>query len=154
MIKSGMALYGRIRLKRVFCEECECMAFIIDNLKQCCEQKYLDEPKRFYRMANSFSKRRKAQISLAKLAEMQNNICPYCNKEFGYLYYKRGKIIKTSIVRDHMSPHCFSADNNIKNIIACCDLCNKIKSDLIFENLDSLRSFLEKKRKKKGIEIL
>ncbi len=153
--KSGTAIYGSVRIKRVFCDGCKSMTLVVDGIKQCCENEENSSPETVYKMSGSHGKRfRHKRLDKQKIIKDQNNTCPYCGNQFGFFYLRQGKTIKSMIHIDHKIPFSFSQNNNRDNRIACCSLCNIFKSDRIFDDFNELKEYLSEKRKNKGIKIL
>ena len=153
--KSGIAIYGSVGLKRVYCDYCKRMAFVIDGRKQCCDRKESTAIESCYKMSDSYSKRKHYSPAVVKkIIEKQNNLCLYCGNEFGYLYFRDNKIIKSTIHIDHLSPFSFSLDNGMGNLRASCNLCNLFKTDKIFDSIGEVKEYVIKKREQKGIEVL
>jgi len=76
------------------------------------------------------SKREEHKVRIhtrSSLYQLQNGICPYCNKSIPYE--------KASL--DHIIPVILTEENlGNENIIMCCRSCNKLKGDqIIFTNL-------------------
>jgi len=150
--KPGIAIYGSVEIKRVFCYKCKSMALVIEGIKQCCGDEDNSFPEITYKMSGS--RGIKLHYVRKKIIKEQNNTCPYCDKQFGYFYLRKGKTIKSTIHIDHKIPFSFSQDNKKENCIACCSLCNSLKSDIIFDTFDELKEYLNEKRKNKGIKVL
>ena len=154
--KIGIALYGRIGIERCFCEKCKTMSLIINEEKQCCGEKTEVIPLEVYKMSENYHPRKliATKETTKKIMKEQNNLCLYCGNPFGYLYFRDGKIIKSSIHLDHFSPFSYSLDNRKRNLVASCNLCNMLKSNKTFNSLEQIKEYINEKREQKRIEIL
>lgn len=85
-----------------------------------------------------------------KIIQEQELRCFYCHEEFSAPLWRRGRRINKQINIDHWEPFSFSGDNRECNIVASCSVCNGIKSDLIFKNLNECRKYIAQQRRAKG----
>lgn len=53
-------------------------------------------------------------------------------------------------VFDHLLPHCYSGNNEAKNFVAACSVCNSIKSGKVFDSLKEAGDYIRSKRIKRG----
>jgi 5-methylcytosine-specific restriction endonuclease McrA len=80
--------------------------------------------------------------------------CPYCGNAFGTSYSRRGAWhgwLKPTV--DHIVPRSFGGDDTKENLLAICQVCNKLKSDHIFKSYRELISYLQRKWRRKGFEV-
>jgi len=78
------ALYGSIKLKRVYCTDCKCYTLVTDSIKQCCNDVHAGHALFNARMSDSYHKRVKLpkEIKRTKI-NAQGGKCAYCEQEFG-----------------------------------------------------------------------
>ena len=69
------------------------------------------------------------------LALMDNDICPYCNKQ----------IFPLDFSIDHKLPKNRGGSNELINLHLVCTKCNKVKGDLTDEEFKQLMAFLKEK---------
>lgn len=55
---------------------------------------------------------------------------------------------------DHFVPHSRQGSTSEPNLVASCQVCNSLKSDLVFESLEAARRYLLVERMRKGISTL
>lgn len=158
--KRHVAIYGNTYLERGYCWSCKTMCIIIENEKQCCggrangvdivslPVKRISDPR--------YRRRLIGQNEKKKILHEQNYECIYCGIPFGSPYAKKkgNKIFKTRVQIDHFIPFAYSANNKKGNYVASCHLCNAIKSDKIFNNIDEVRLYVIEKIERKGIVFI
>jgi 5-methylcytosine-specific restriction endonuclease McrA len=88
-----------------------------------------------------------------KILEVQNKKCLYCEKQFGDLYMKNGKVRQLKIQWDHLIPYSYSKENKF-NFVAACNICNQIKSNKIFNTVEEVFHYVRYHREKKGIQYI
>ena len=89
-------------------------------------------------------------VERKRILDLQGNKCLYCNREFGSMYMRNGKILSTRLHFDHLIPYSYS-QNNTNNFVAVCNICNGIKSNKMFDTVEEVFHYVEYNRKKKGI---
>lgn len=148
---SYVGLYGSVALKKGFCKKCQGFAFVIDGKLRCCDEAYIDDPKRYRRESEAEPRKRRPpkEYAEAQLKE-QGNRCFWCGIEFGRRILRRGTPIKTELAWDHMIPFTYSNDNRTRNFVASCHVCNSIKGSLIFKTIEECRTYVYLKRQEKG----
>lgn len=158
--KKNVSIYGNVALIRGYCQDCKTTCIILDNIKQCCEGatrnvniynlpvKRVVEPE--------FCRKRLLKSERDAIIREQNFRCIYCDKYFGSIYEKKGKdgVHKTRIHFDHFIPFIHSANNKKYNIVASCNICNGLKSDKMFNNIDEVRIYVLQRIEEKGIIFL
>ena len=146
-----LAIYGSSYLVREECPWCKAYAFVIDGKFTCCDmpgQKTTQDKKVFSQARNK--KKKPSQIKQRELAETQENRCFYCKRLIGDFYIYRGKTRQLKRHWDHLLPYCFARDNQDTNFVLACNICNSIKSDLVFKTLEDSSEYIDIIRKKKG----
>jgi hypothetical protein len=156
--KEYTAIYGNIRIKKGFCNNCMEEAFIIDGNIQCCGEKYAnvsDFLKKKYMIQSNIKRKGLSAAEKRAIIRTQENKCFYCGHEFGTFYQrKRGKkfvVAKLTIHMDHVIP--FVMNGNATPFVAACNVCNGLKSGLVFNNIESIKKYLANKIRAKRIEF-
>lgn len=147
--------YGNVILKRTYCLHCKSYTIVLDGKKECCGELFEEKCNKIKIIVQP----RRKRIDLSELQketinEKQDFKCYYCNNLLGYYYIRKEKVLKSSIHYDHIEPFCHSHNNKIYNFVASCNICNHIKSDKIFDNMDDLMNYITNKYKLKKIEII
>lgn len=145
MAKRHLALYGNVAIPRRYCGRCECWTFVVDGMRNCCgySNKADLQSTKVRRMcaSNPIRKRptlRERQIILNR----QENCCLYCQQRFGS-YFRRGeKLVRVDLAFDHLEPHCYGYNNDVRNFVAACRSCNGWKSSKMFESIEAIRRFV------------
>ena len=126
-----IALYGSVKVRRSYCEECKEWAMVNkEGLKQCCDKPLLTEPTQ---------KKRK------ELLEQFNNSCCYCGKRFGSTVSYNGKERLVRVAWDHVIPFSYSYNNEGTNFLPACSFCNQWKSNLMFQTLEEVQILVNNK---------
>jgi 5-methylcytosine-specific restriction endonuclease McrA len=108
------------------------------------------EPTRWKRMSINARRKHWPKNVIDALVDIQRGICPYCSIAFHSPEYRRGRMVRKTINIDHEEPWSFGHQDSLENLVACCSICNNIKSDFIFKTLDEARTYIHFKRKQKG----
>ena len=152
--KVGIALYGNIGIERGFCRACKSYAFIRNGCLVCCGAPVNAEPKKFYRECEAPQHRKTPPpAEKRRILEEQENCCFYCGLSFDDHNYRHGLPVKLKLNWDHQLPYSYSQNNKIANFVAACHICNKYKSDKVFQTMEEAQVYLQSKRKSKGFEI-
>jgi len=110
-----------IRWRNNVCNSCYQKDYRIKNIKRLKEYDCSND-RRFYQ-SQRVAKRRKIiwQLSLEEYSDLCNKPCHYCSN-------KLGKIVTTGIGLDRIN-------NNLGyikgNILSCCEMCNRIRSEFL-----------------------
>jgi 5-methylcytosine-specific restriction endonuclease McrA len=88
-------------------------------------------------------------VRLAKIEE-QNNECLYCSREFGSAVTNAGVIENLRPEVDHLHPQAGGGRTNEKNVHYACHVCNRLKSDFLFDTVDEVKAFLVEEWERKG----
>lgn len=146
-MKSYVAIYGTLKVKRMFCRSCRCWTIIAkDGKKLCCDKKYYGDPKEFKSMVEARSKRKGPGRKVKKqLLEKFNFSCCYCGRKFG-TYVSLNSIFKKIRVNwDHKIPFSYSYNNAGENFLPACSFCNGWKSNKMFQTMDEARIYVTNK---------
>lgn len=153
-MKSVIALYGSTSLQKVYCEDCEAETFVRDGLKVCCGQPTFAKPGRVVRVAGAEAPRKKlSKKEQAVALEKQNRCCLYCGQEIGSTKHRDGKPFILSLHWDHITPYTWNADSSTQNYAASCQVCNRIKHNSSFRDLEEARACIGARRKSKGYDF-
>lgn len=55
---------------------------------------------------------------------------------------------------DHALPYAFAGVNACDNWVASCSVCNNIKGDRVYRNINDARSYIQNRRYELGIEAI
>jgi hypothetical protein len=147
-----VGLYGNVAIQKAYCKDCGCSAFIIDGRHACCGEVFDGEAKRYKRECTPEPKRRKpSPKECAEVIDLQEGRCIYCEMQFGGYALREGRAIKLKVVFDHFVPYSFTQNNYAYNFVASCHICNGIKSDKCFPDLEEARAYICNRRSVKGI---
>lgn len=152
-MKNHVAIYGSTKIKRDYCNDCKCYAFVIDNTIQCCLKPHNTIKKTNYkRMILSEGKKKQPPANLKReIIKRQDNKCLYCGIKFGDIYYKKDKPNIAKIHYDHLVPFAYLNSNPYNNWIGACNICNSIKGSKMFETIEEVKSYVKYIRGKKQI---
>lgn len=154
--KLHKSIYGNIELDRVYCNECNTMTIVLENIKLCCDKPTEEKlSKKTERMSPPIFKRTQLRKSeKEEILNNQNGKCFYCNHELGSLYEKQGNFGITSIHYDHLIPFSFSANNHVENFVASCNFCNQYKYNKMFNDIDEAKRYLVDMLHNKKVKFL
>jgi hypothetical protein len=147
-------VFGKTSFLRGYCWSCRSEAFIIDGLLSCCDLPFREnEVQRTIYVTQKAIKRKAISKKLRlQLIEEQNNRCFYCGCDLAGYYLRDDVVRKIRIHVDHVQP--FSAVGDSTEMVAACNVCNLIKSNKVFGNMEELVGYILEQRDKKGIGIL
>ncbi len=95
--------------------------------------------------------KRKSTIKYKSLEEI--NICYWCGRNtYSEVVTKKGIIVLTKHI-EHKIPYAFTQKHKRDNLVVSCNLCNKFKSDIVFEDDEHVRYYLSKKWREKTYEL-
>ena len=145
------AVFGNTIIPRGKCPKCGRQSFIIDENFVCCGER-AGKINKFYKSESAAENRRYTpSINTKKeILQNQNYRCIYCEKSFDGYVWRKGKGIKLKVAWDHFLPFCFSYNNHETNFLAACQICNGIKSDLVFDSIQEAQTYIQTKREEKG----
>ena len=151
-MKNTINCYGSESIPTAYCKKCKQNSFIINNKYTCCNAP-ADNPTYhgYKRISTDDGRRRLIPESLKKLIlEDQEYCCYYCLVPFSFEVERHGKLIKRKIEFDHLVPFSYLNNNDKENLVASCDICNKLKYSMCFQTTDEARIYLQEKRESKG----
>lgn len=150
-MQSHYAEYGNTKLPRAYCYKCRSHAFVIDDIIQCCSRYYDFEAEKIKKMCLSSPFRKIPPIEVRKrILEKQQNRCLYCELEFGSIIFRKTKPMLVKLAWDHQIPFAYAQNNKDQNFCASCQVCNGIKSSIMFQTLDEAKLHILHIRKRKG----
>jgi 5-methylcytosine-specific restriction endonuclease McrA len=151
---SEAAFFGAVAIPRAYCFDCRGMAFVIDSRLQCCGWRVgkleIRHSRREADGGDVPRRRRPTKGQRRAIVFRQRNRCYVCLVEFG-TEVKRGK--QTFTLRaefDHVVPRSFTYSDLPANFAAACHICNRIKSDEMFDSYDDLVAFVAERRRVRG----
>src|SRR3990167_8085966 len=96
--KNHLAIYGNVKMLRVYCEKCKSMTLVVDSIKLCCNKEINNlAVKRTRNMISGGERKRPNKLLQKKILEFQGNKCLYCNQPFGTTYIRNNKILFTRL---------------------------------------------------------
>lgn len=143
-MKSHIAIYGTLKVRRMFCRSCKCWTIIAkDGKKICCNKPYMGEPKEFKRMIEAVRIRRGPSERVKKiLFEKFDYSCCYCGRRFGSYVSFSGIFKKVKVNWDHKIPFSYSYNNAGENFLPACNFCNGWKSSKIFQTMEEAKLYV------------
>jgi len=76
-----------------------------------------------------------------ELVDIHGARCYYCHKE-------------PATTIDHVIPYDWDEDNNFNNLVPSCNLCNRLASDMVFEDVEQKRRYILTQRRKRSNQIV
>ena len=153
MRETVLSIYGNTAIKRGFCVDCDTYAFVLDDKLQCCDKPFKGEASKVKREVEPEYRRRvPRKAEQASILAEQDYRCIYCERAFGSQGIRRNKPVTLMVHWDHSIPYTYSANNKACNFVAACHVCNGLKSDLIFRDIDDARLYLKTRRNEKGYD--
>lgn len=129
------------------------MAFVRGGAYACCDEPIKQvEDEATHRISECNAKRIRIKESVRKeIISSQDGRCLYCLYKLGIVIEneKTFKKIRLKIHIDHFIPWSHLQTNN-GEMIASCQICNGIKSNLMFDSIDSARVDIRNKREQRG----
>ena len=152
MRKNKIKCYGGVAIPSAYCSNCKRVAFVIDNKIQCCGKMIQNVKYDGYeRISEDDGLRYHIPDSLKKkILDEQEFCCFYCLMPFNFEVERKGKIIKREIEFDHLVPFSFINNDKRENLVASCNVCNRLKSSMCFQTVDEARVYLQERRESKG----
>lgn len=156
MIRSGrfrtrVSLYGNTAIRKAYCEECGCMAMVIDGNLQCCDRASDDEPNAVKREVESvFSRKPPPTTAQKEILDAQGHRCFWCDRAFGSYVFKGTRRRRLVINWDHLVPFVWSGDNSTNNFVAACQVCNGLKSSRMYRTIEEAKVDLQARWEEAG----
>ncbi|MEE9214897.1 MAG: HNH endonuclease signature motif containing protein [Thermodesulfobacteriota bacterium] len=152
--KTGqVSIYGGIKLRKQYCSDCRGRAFVIDGILQCCDKEALQPTteKLVRECTGDYRRRHIPKGRQQQILLEQENKCKYCELEFGSRIknLKTDKQVTLKITFDHVIPWSYSGTNK-EEIVAACQVCNGLKSNDFFDDIDSIKVELKNRRQNHG----
>jgi 5-methylcytosine-specific restriction endonuclease McrA len=152
--KQIISLYGNVALVRGRCPDCRNVAIIRDGKFLCCDRVVNPKPTSVKREVEPEQRRRRPGVAeREEILASQDYRCIYCEKAFGSMIYRNDKPLILKVHWDHDIPYAYSQNNHAWNFVAACQVCNLLKSDFIFRDLEDAQLFLRMKRQEKGYDF-
>ena len=127
------------------------MSFVLGGEVACCGVPPRDAPELYKRESNPAFRRRSPPLSKRRAQlEEQEGRCFYCEQTLSESVFRNGRAIKLKIEWDHQVPFSYTQNNSENNFVAACHVCNRIKSDRVFQTVEAARVFIETERREKG----
>lgn len=147
------SVFGNTKLLKGFCSGCCRQSIVIDGKLACCDKPFNATPALCKRESISDQRRKMpTKREQRRILQAQDFRCWYCERNFGDNVNRKSKAIGLVVQFDHVQPFSFSQNNKTDNFVASCQICNGIKSDLSFGNLEEAKSYIRKVIKRKGYE--
>lgn len=146
MRKDHWAVYGNLKLLRVWCDDCESYCLVIRGVLLCCDRAYIspsgDRPTK--RMTEPYEAQRKnpGKRSQDLMLQAQDYRCFWCDQRFGDFVRLKGRDRQLKVHWDHKVPFAYSADNSERNFVASCHVCNIWKRAMMFNTIEECRLYL------------
>lgn len=149
--------YGNVGLPRVVCPKCKRWCIVLRGKTPCCLAPiaYDSTPPLMKRSASPPQERRQLKVSQKRemLAD-QNYQCAYCLQPFWSIVTRNTyEEILLTVELDHCVPFDYNQDNRVDNIVASCQICNSIKYNFHFRDMNQAREYLRATRKDKGYDF-
>jgi 5-methylcytosine-specific restriction endonuclease McrA len=101
-------------------------------------------------MSEAPLKRKRPNAATRKrILNEQDYHCLYCRKRFGSTLWKGEREITLRVEWYHAIPFSYSRSNRA-NIVAACQVCNRIKHDAFFTDIEDVRIYVNERREAKG----
>lgn len=154
-MKAETAIFGRISMIRMLCPECGNMSLVIDGRSACCDVDHVAPPEeaRPRRVSDgSIARHLPSEAYKRQTLDAQGGRCIYCDGEFGSYVYIGIKPKKLKINWDHFVAWSFDGNNEARNFVAACQVCNMIKGNKYFPDVVSAKEYICEKRRNKNIQ--
>jgi hypothetical protein len=149
-----ISLYGNVAVQKVWCPDCGASTFVRDGVKACCGGPVAGEPDRYVRESSPDDERRQiGKRQKERILAEQEGRCFYCGEQFGAIKHRRGEPVTLRVNWDHRMPYAYSQDNRASNYVAACHVCNGIKSDHVFRDLEQAGAHIAAQRRAKGYDF-
>lgn len=140
-------VYGLQKINAEFCPKCHREAFVVDGQFTCCRRKCETQQSSTWKQIVSNPRWRKRMAAIRRrLVAEQDGQCIYCEIRFDRREWLKAHLVKKTIHVDHFCPFAFNADHGLENLVASCSVCNGIKADKIFRDLNHAREYIQHRR--------
>lgn len=85
-----------------------------------------------------------------KIHAAQHRRCVYCYRHFGWAILHNGEVEILTAQPDHFKPRAIGGRTSDSNIDYACHVCNRLKSDYLFETVELCQEFLTNEWARKG----
>jgi len=155
MRKDTIVYFGSKKMIRTYCPNCQETTLVAKGTRLCCDSPYSvkdAKPVRKKREGLGGRRTRPPKKIIDKMLLDQDFKCFYCLIPFGTFFNhpRTRKLFRTRVCLDHLVPYSYSQNNEKTNFVCACQICNSIKSNLMFESIESARVYVAYKRNKKG----
>lgn len=138
------AIYGGVKMKRLWCRKCSCFSLIIGGKLQCCDSPAEGESEYWRVECAPVGERKKPSAKYQKeQKERQQYRCFYCSHRLGSYARWRGKTITLRTHWDHFVPFAYLQSNPDYNFVAACHVCNSIKGSKCFNDTEEARVYIQ-----------
>ncbi len=147
------ALFGNVAMQREYCVHCRQYAFVSDGKLACCSSPTEFESNRTKRMSAAQDvRKRPSPEERRQILEMQENRGLYCLRLFNIPVIRKEKLLWLKVTWDHWIPYSYGQNNYPYNFVAACQICNGIKSNLMFVSIEAARVYIQTLWEAKEIE--
>lgn len=92
--------------------------------------------------------------AIFRQVEAQGHLCAYCLLPFGTITRHRGHNVTQKPHGDHFVPHSYGQTTRLANLVAACQVCNWIKSDRMFEDLNEAQRWILRARESRTYRVV
>lgn len=134
-------IYGSTVIPSQKCPSCGDRAFVIDGRMSCCDVRVYGQVGDEFKIEVDKVGARRGYPPAWRQREIlleQANRCFYCGDEFGTYRTLSGKNRVVKLSWDHVVP--FSFDGNNRDYVAACSVCNGIKNNLHFADIETAKA--------------
>jgi len=139
-------------MEREYCVHCRQQTFILDGKLACCGTPTEFDSNRTKRVSEAQDRRKGPNAEERRvILELQGNRCLYCELLFGAPVERRNRLLFLKVNWDHFVPFSYTQNNYAYNFVAACQICNGIKSNLMFKTLEEARVYIHAIRQAKDV---
>lgn len=149
--KSHIAIYGKLRVKRTYCNNCHCRTIVTRKMeKLCCGGIYNESPEEYkVIVGKGLGRRRRPSVKTQKeLLEKYNYSCCYCERRFDTFIKMDGSFKKIKLAWDHFLPFSYAYNHQDSNFLPACSICNAWKRNGIYQTIDEVKLYVNDKWEK------
>lgn len=130
------------------------MSFVKRGETVCCGAEIVTAPAKYYReAAPELERRLPPKADRDRIMIRQEGRCFYCGMLLGEVRLRNGRPVTLRVNWDHRMPYVFNQNNHAENFVAACQVCNTIKSDKVFRDIEEARTFIALRRRSKGYDF-